>query len=165
MPRRHPRPPPSAIEKDFLDALERVAGGRPNNVTLKRLAARGRLRVSVSTVAKEAGHSRTLIAYEQCRYPAIRLQILDHKSGRVSTTPRTASAVISSLRADIAALRQDWKKALAEQASHFHARQLAEREAARWKGNYERLKAARTAPSAHGSVVPLKPMEPPRQEP
>ena len=92
--------PPSLIERDILEALARLVAGKPTNPELKRLAARGRLSVNVSRVAKEAGRSRTLIAHEGCRYPAVRLRVLEHM--RPVANPRHASAVIAALCEEVA---------------------------------------------------------------
>jgi len=73
MPRsRATAPPIDPIEKDFLDALERLRDNVPQDRTLQANKARGRLKINVSTVAQEAGRSRTLIALENCKYPRVR---------------------------------------------------------------------------------------------
>lgn len=75
------------IEQDFLAAIGRIKRGCPNNTSLKELAARGRLKMTLSNVAKEAGRSRTLIALEDCRYPEIRALV---QTGRKLGSPRGA---------------------------------------------------------------------------
>lgn len=66
----------SDIQQDLENALSRLLAGIPTNPELKRRLAEGSLRLSISTVAMEAGRSRTLIGYEHCAYPHIRHEIL-----------------------------------------------------------------------------------------
>ena len=61
----------------FEAALVRLITGQPSHPDLQAKAAAGQLRISISTVAKEAGRSRTLIGHEGCPYPKIRQRILD----------------------------------------------------------------------------------------
>ncbi|MFC5356382.1 hypothetical protein [Azospirillum himalayense] len=128
---------PSVIEKDFLTALERLVACKPTNTALKKLAAQGRLRINVSTVAKEAGRARSLIGYEGCKYMGVRLQVLEQMKPIAS--PRSGAAVIARLREDVADLKLQLHNALAEAAAHFHARHKAERDAERWRHAYDRL--------------------------
>lgn len=153
MSRKRRAVPPTAIEKDFFEALDRLCAGKPANPALKRLAAQGKLRISVSAVAKEARRSRTLIACEDCRYPAVRIRVLEHV--RSVSNPRDASAVITRLRADIADLRTKLRNAQAEMAAHFHARQKAERDATRWKDAYERILKKRSSQDPGAQVIPF----------
>lgn len=76
--------PPSArtIERDLSDALRRLKAGTPSNPELARKARRGILRINPTTVAKEAGHSRTLISHDNCAYPNLRAEILSHAPER-----------------------------------------------------------------------------------
>ena len=147
---------PDRIELDFLSALERLTQGTPKHRDLKKAAAAGRLKVNISSVAKEAGRSRTLIGIEACRYPHVRAQVL----GYIPTprAARTATEAIATLRATAADLRRERDQALAEAVSHFHARQRAERQARKWKEAYRRLQSGRPVwPSPN--VVNLIPPE------
>ena len=56
-------------------AIQAVYDGCPTNADLAKMAAERKLRFSYSSVAKEAGVSRTLISGENCRYPHIRDEI------------------------------------------------------------------------------------------
>lgn len=56
-------------------AIQAVYDGCPSHEELAKLAALNKLRFNSSTVAKEAGVSRTLISGEKCRYPHIRDEI------------------------------------------------------------------------------------------
>ena len=64
------------IRSDFLGALARLMNSSPNSQELKTAASEGRLRINISTVAKEAGRSRTLIACTGLGYDDIRSAIL-----------------------------------------------------------------------------------------
>lgn len=61
----------------FEAALARLITGQPDHPDLQAKAAAGQLRISFSTVAKEAGRSRTLIGHDGCAYPKMRQRILD----------------------------------------------------------------------------------------
>ena len=132
------RPPRAVIERDFEEAIERLEKNRPKDPLLKRLAAEGRLAINFSTVAKEAKHSRTLIAHAKCQYQQQRAKVLQLMHPGVVAAPRTASEVISRLREDVADLKGKLSAALSGQAVHFLARQRAEREAERWRREAQR---------------------------
>lgn len=126
---------------DFIAAHERLIAGKPRVKELKARAAAGNLKVNISTVALEAGHSRTLIALEDCRFPVIRARILGHNPE--AGPAQTAMDTITALRATAAELRQQRDNALAEAVGHLHARRRAERHAAKWKQGYKRLRDER----------------------
>lgn len=75
-------------ERDLLDALERLKNGSPKNSGLAKKARLGKLRINPSTVAQEAGCSRTLIGHEGCAYPQIRDQVL--KFRETASKPATS---------------------------------------------------------------------------
>lgn len=130
---------PIAIERDFIEAIERLENGNPRNPKLKSAVAHGKLRISISAVAREAGRSRTLIALEACRYPGVRARVLGHVSAPAN--PTTAVATIEVLRRMVATLREERDMAMTESVRHFHARQRAERDAKRWEEAYRRVLA------------------------
>lgn len=132
------RPSRAVVERDFDEAIDRLEKGRPKHPELKRLAAEGRLSINFSTVAKEAKHSRTLIAHATCSYQEQRARVLKLMRPGEVTTPRTASEVIFRLRENVAELKQKLHSALDGQAAHFLARQRAEREADRWRKEAQR---------------------------
>jgi hypothetical protein len=109
-------------ERDFIEALERLEKGMPRHQRLKALAAKGALRVTISSVALEAGRSRTLIGTANCAYPGIRNRILDER--QPTTQRRTQDDIIARLRRDNQALK-------AENARI--ATQLADAVAAAWR--------------------------------
>jgi hypothetical protein len=143
---------PRAIERDFIEAIERLESGKPKHPKLKSAAAQGRLRINISAVAREAGRSRTLIALEACKYPGIRARVLSQVPEPAN--PTTAVAAIDVLRRTVATLRDERDRAMAESVSHFHARQRAERDAKRWEEAYRRVLAKHK--SSADNVVSLQ---------
>lgn len=68
-------PDADALERSFLEALQRIMDGRPvSHACLKRLTE-GPIRPSQSTVAEEAERSRTAISGVKCRLPRVQLEI------------------------------------------------------------------------------------------
>ncbi|MCX7101356.1 MAG: hypothetical protein NTX38_07650 [Methylobacter sp.] len=91
-----PIPPIDLIERDFLDAIDRLEVGAPLNPTLAKRAKLGTLKVNVSAAAQEAGHSRTLIGHDGCKYPRVRARVIGLKVP--VTEALTAENVIRRLR-------------------------------------------------------------------
>jgi len=73
-------PAEDEIEQHFIDAFARLQSGKPKDKSLQTQAKQGTLRITISSVAKEAGHSRTLIGHKGCKYPNVRDRILALKS-------------------------------------------------------------------------------------
>lgn len=163
MPKRRAQPPIDPVEKDFLDALERLKANKPREPELAKKAALGRLKTNISTVAKEANRSRTLIALDDCRYPNVRALILD-----ASTPPseaRTAEDVIRNLRRENAELRKQLKMADSFNATLIlrlnrlektaqHEIKAAERRARR-AGNDPNIVAGTRLSETTGTIVPF----------
>jgi hypothetical protein len=93
----------SPIEREFLEALQRIQSGTPKDRDLAKKAKAGTLKISVTSVAKEAGRSRTLIGHDECRYSRVRQRVIVAMKPVVE--PRTAQDVIKRLREDNADLR------------------------------------------------------------
>lgn len=134
------------VAKDFDEAIDRLVAGQPNDRRLKRLASEGRLKINPSTVAREAKRSRSLIAHAKCAYPAQRARIIALHSSEDLAAPRSASAVISRLKGDIAKLKNQLQVSLESQAEQFLIRERASRdrdraieEADRWRTEAKRL--------------------------
>ena len=108
MPRKRARPPADRVAQELMAALERLQAGSPQNPDLARKAKLGRLKINFSTVAQEAGRSRTLIAYENCRYPRVRAAVQAAMEPVVET--RTTADVILRLRQENAELRKALKQ-------------------------------------------------------
>lgn len=123
------------IERDFLEAIERLIAGRPRSPELIELAAAGKLKITIKSVAMESGRSRTLIGMDNCRYPEIRNRILAVKA----TDSELRRHDVASSTDSLAKARAELKLALEQVVAHFHARQIAEREADRWREAFRRL--------------------------
>lgn len=108
------------MEEYLLEAWTRVKEGRPNNPRLVELRKKGRLKVTISSVAEEAGVSRTLIAFDGCRYPDVRQKILGVSPAgedipvRIKTNMREVN---NDLREINRILEQRLKVSLSEQAA------------------------------------------------
>lgn len=122
-------PPIDEIEKNFIDAISRLREGKPRDKLLREKASKGKLKVNVSTVALEAGHSRTLIGKTVCRYPRVRQEIEKEKIS-VSAEPTTYTELIGNLRFAKVTLAAQVNLYKSEILEHFTARRKAEKAAA-----------------------------------
>lgn len=119
------------MEEFLLDAWARVKEGRPENPELVLRAKQGKLKSNPTTVSLEAGVSRTLIGYDDCRYPTVRQKILgivdeaEELPVRVPTDMRTINA---DLRQINRILEQRLKVSLSEQAAMLNRMQKLETE-------------------------------------
>jgi hypothetical protein len=96
--RRQPK-----MEQELLAAFERLSNGSPKNPHLKAKSNRGSLKINPSTVAQEAGCSRTLVGFDGCRYPKVRMLIQQHQASCES--PSVRRDVVESLRKQVADLQ------------------------------------------------------------
>jgi hypothetical protein len=151
---RSKRSPIGVVERDFHEALDRLIAGKPRTPKLRRHAAEGRLNISPTTVALEAGRSRTLIAMEDCRLPSVRNRILISTRKDEIAAPRTASEVIARLREQVVGLKQQVAAAIEAQTEHFLEREKAEREAAKWR---DALKREQSHAQDDKKVTPIRP--------
>src|SRR5271155_963317 len=128
------------IEQDFRDALDRLKMGKPQRPEFRENIRKGNtVKINISTVAKEAGRARGLIARENCRFPAVR-QLILIEQGAAGVEPRNRDDVIANLRAQVADLRAKLADSMAHQANHFDRRTKAERKAEDYQDRYERLR-------------------------
>lgn len=115
-----------SIRRDFFEALERIKNGQARHPDLKALVRKGKtVKVSVSTVAKEADRARGLIARDNSAYPDVRQRILA-EMGEVRTSPRNSADVISDLRTQVSSLRAELEQAHDLIEKHQERRQRAE---------------------------------------
>jgi chromosome segregation ATPase len=152
MPRRRTKDI-DMIEQDFLDALERLQGGRPQNPELrKRLRTGKSVKVNILNVAKEAGRARGLIAEEDCRLPAVRNLVLA-AAGREGVQPGNLNDVIKHLRAEVALLRAELADAKKHAAWHLSERHKAESQAQRLQAQLKRIRE--NADQRSSKVIPF----------
>lgn len=133
------RIPNSRVRDDFNDAIDRLERGKPRNTELRAAAKRGSLKINYSTVAKEAGRSRTLIAIpgEKCAYPEIRDRIENLK--KPVNNPTDSNETIKSLRAQVKELNEKVTNQQHQRRADQTARTKAEEDRDRWKKAYDRL--------------------------
>ncbi|MHA3013452.1 hypothetical protein E6A55_04165 [Cupriavidus necator H16] len=126
-----------SIEQEFLDALARLQIGKPKTKKMKDRLAAGKMKITISNVAVEAGRSRTLIGLDKnCRYPVVREKIREAKEK--PSLPTTHTEIIQRLRAEKLELQVEVRKLRAEATAHYFARVKAEKEL-----EQERARAAR----------------------
>lgn len=113
------------IERDFLEALQRLVDGKPQDKLNKVSAKAGKLKINAVSVAREAGRSRTLIALENCRYPKVR-EAIKLVQGEKKAFPTTYTQLIENLRADLARVKAEKRILEITMASHVLARRKAE---------------------------------------
>jgi predicted helicase len=111
--------PIDEIEADYYAALARLQEGKPQNKDLMKKLAEGRLKINVSTVAKESGRSRTLLASMDTKYRNARQAVLLSKVGGHAYLPRTAGDTISSLRRQVQQLKAELQQARELNLSYF----------------------------------------------
>lgn len=92
------------VKGDFLAALTRLRNGMPKNSKLIEDASNGVLKINPSSVALEAGRSRTLIGMEGCKYPEIRREVLASKDQ--SPLQMKRGAALKSLGLEIKRLEE-----------------------------------------------------------
>lgn len=115
-----------AYERDFMVALQSLVEGRPTKKILKDLLRKkGRLPINAVNLAIEAGHSRTLIAMENCKYPRVREALKLARVGRTAE-PTTYTQLIQNLRADLAQEKSHRKLLQLQMSEQFTARMRAE---------------------------------------
>lgn len=93
-----------SIKQDFISALARLRDGSPTHPDLIKMASEGKLSISPSSVAKEAGRSRTYIGMEMCRYPDVRREVLASKDQNPRQIKRGKALQAATL--EIRALKQ-----------------------------------------------------------
>lgn len=160
MPRKKSTAPGyDSLEQDFLEALARLEGGEPQNSGLADSARRGKLKLNVSTVAQEAGHSRTSLY----KYPRV-LAKLEHLNSPASVV-KTAAQLIADLRQENALLRAEKKMALTQTAAMLRRLRDMEKEMDRKVRKAERHAKRNQNPNrvvgvrdeSPGDVIDLKP--------
>lgn len=132
------------IGNDFMQALERLRAGNPRDPLLRaRLQKRGVLPINVSTVAKEAGHSRTLIGHRACKYAEVRSLVL--AASRTKPNEKSYEKKIRQLQQERDALREQLALSRSVQAAVIRRCVVLETELDRERARRERLQAKEKA--------------------
>lgn len=156
MSRRRSRKP-DIIEQDFIDALERIKAGVPQHPKHREwLKKRGAVLVNISTVAREAGRARALIAGTDTHYQNVRNVILA-EAGEAGVEPGNRDDVIADLRAQVAELRVELRAAREHAAYHFKLRSTAEKRGADYRSRYEKLRGKVGKAELRNTVVKIFP--------
>jgi hypothetical protein len=100
--------------RDLEDALGRLLAGQPQNEELRMLAEQNRLRISVASVSKEAGRSRTLIGFDDCAYPDVRKRVL--AAMREGPSAKVAQSALRTKNAEAAELKRQLAESYTVQA-------------------------------------------------
>jgi len=146
-------PATDPVEKDFLLALERLQAGKPKDKKLLAAAKAGKLRISITTVAAEAGHSRTLIGHKGCKYPSVRDRVLGLKTDPAN--PTRLQDIVAARRQDVARLSRELKLSQSQNAALVVRVLRLEQEVQRLSRECERLR--RQSPNHADKVVVLRP--------
>lgn len=86
----------NTAKEDFEAALARLVANEPTHELLIDRASKGELKITISSVAMEAGRSRTLIGHKNCSLPEVRKQILEiMENGPDSAQARRALSKVS----------------------------------------------------------------------
>jgi hypothetical protein len=100
---------PRPVEHELMEALQRLVDRRPQDPDLAQKAQRGTLKINISSVAKEAGRSRTLVSHGCCAYPQVRAAILNYRNPPNQAT--SMAEINRRLRSENAELRRSIKLA------------------------------------------------------
>jgi hypothetical protein len=140
--------------RDALEeALVRLRLGKPRNPLLAAVAAQGKLKVTVTTVAKEAGVSRTSIGVENCRFPDIRTRILLGDAGNEPRPVKGLTAEVQRLRVANAELRRQVETLQSQQAVMLERVLNAERKSQLAEDDLKRARQIPGGEPGTGEVV------------
>jgi len=117
------------VERELVEALQRLVDRRPQDPNLAQKAQRGTLKINVSSVAKEAGRSRTLLSHGRCAYPQVRAAILNYRNPPNQAT--SMAEINRRLRGENAELRRSIKLAREAMAAMVRRMERVKNEADR----------------------------------
>jgi hypothetical protein len=103
--------------KSRLQSVQQSQADHPQHPKLIEQAKKGRLKVTISSVALEAGVSRTLIGFDGCRYMEVRKKILGVNEAIPVRAPTDMRTINANLREVNKVLEQRFKMVLSENAA------------------------------------------------
>lgn len=164
MQMNHERNAMTSAEKDFQAAIRRLLAKKPKHPELVAALEAGRLRISISSVAKEAGRARTLISHAQCDLPEIRnlvLSLMNSPADRKSSVQ-----TITDLRREVSSLKEQLAMARSENVALLRRMERIDSYARKAIQQAERLvtranEGRRSAGTSRNNVLRLVP--PPEQ--
>lgn len=127
-----------SMQKRFMDAIERIASSEPQCPVLMEKAKLGKLKLTVTGVALEAGGfvdgkwkglSRTLIGHVGCRYPKVHARITN-KDETTSSQRSDLRSINRDLREQNRDLERRWKLAISEMGAMARKMEAREKEVA-----------------------------------
>jgi len=145
--------PVDSIEGDFLAAFDRLKLGKPRDPKLAAQAKIGALRMTVTSLAREAGHSRTLIGHQQCKYPRVRDKLIALRCD--PEMPTRLTDIVDKKREEAATLRRQLALAHTENAALVIRLVLVEKKLRISERRCQRLKAQRSTGQGAGQVIHL----------
>ena len=154
-PRRSART--ADARRDFEEALARLHQGRPENHRLAKLADVGKLRITVASVAQEAGRSRTLIGTVNCRFPDVRDRII-----KGAPREKGSTSAIDGLRRENKMLRAQVELLRSQQALALARILKAEHEVELIRGDFSGAPPPTIGAGRPGVVLPMPIRPPPR---
>jgi hypothetical protein len=134
-----------------------MEAGKPKHAKLKRLAAEGRMAINPTTVAQEAGRSRTLIALESSRLQDVRNRILTINRFDDIAEPRTAAEAILRLREQVVTLKRENDALLTQNTKYLLALQEAKKDASKWRNAFQRDEDHAREDAKITSIRPTRP--------
>lgn len=152
-----------SMERRFMDAIERINEGEPLCPELADKAKIGKLKLTVSGVALEAGGfvdgkwkgvSRTLIGHAKCRYPSVHAKIT-RKDETVAGNNNDLRSINRNLREQNRELERRWKLAISEMGAMSRKMEAREKEIVDKIEETVRVQArgGRNANSMHEMVI------------
>jgi hypothetical protein len=151
------------MEERFFNAIGRIKEGKPECPELAKKAWIGKLRLTVSAVALEAGAmtngkwkglSRTSIGHTKCRYPKVYAAIM----GEDDAVPDKSDlrSINRDLREKNRDLERQLKLALAEQAALYRQREAREKEVKDKLGEIARVQARGNRSADSMAMTPIR---------
>ena len=103
------------IKNDFIQALDRLVNNMPRSARNIQRMSDGKLEITVSSVADEAGRSRSLIARSDNKYRDIRELILSYRD-KVTSRRKNNGSRLEKIKAENFDLKKRLELSLEAQA-------------------------------------------------
>lgn len=151
------------MEERFFDAIGRIKEGKPECPELAKKARLGKLRLTVSAVALEAGAmtngkwkglSRTSIGHAKCRYPKVYAAIMAEEDAVPGKND--LRSINRDLRGQNRDLEHKLKLALVEQAALYRQMEAREKEVKDKLDEIARVQARGNRSADSTPVTPIR---------
>lgn len=141
------------IKCDFLEAFERLVRKVPRSAKNFQRLNKGKLTITLSSVAEEAGRSRSLIARSDTKYQEVRAVILGYKGNAISPLV-TGGKKLEKIRQENLELKRRLELSLEAQAQLLFEKTRAERDSIKWLKAYRALQERFKLGGSVVSIVP-----------